>query len=61
MVGLYRALGGGWEIRKGHDAVPADIKQEMTGRTNWGSLIKETPDKQEDPAAAGPGRYLPDY
>ncbi|WP_241969566.1 TolC family protein [Legionella sainthelensi] len=41
LVSLYRALGGGWEIRGGNDVVPQQIKAEMATRTNWGSLIKE--------------------
>jgi hypothetical protein len=61
MVGLYRALGGGWELRQGHDVVPAEIKQEMTKRTSWGGLLNESPDKQDDPAKQGPGSYLPDF
>jgi outer membrane protein TolC len=39
LVGVYRALGGGWEIREGDDIVPAEIKAEMRRRTNWGSLL----------------------
>ena len=29
LVGVYRALGGGWEIREGEDIVPPEIKAEM--------------------------------
>ncbi len=36
---MYRALGGGWEIREGDDIVPAEIKAEMRRRTNWGHLL----------------------
>jgi NodT family efflux transporter outer membrane factor (OMF) lipoprotein len=39
LVGVYRALGGGWEIREGEDIVPAEIKEEMRKRTNWGGLL----------------------
>ena len=39
LVGVYRALGGGWEIREGEDIVPAEIKAEMRKRTNWGHLL----------------------
>ncbi len=41
LVSLYRALGGGWEIRGCNDVVPQQIKAEMAARTNWGSLLKE--------------------
>jgi NodT family efflux transporter outer membrane factor (OMF) lipoprotein len=39
LVGVYRALGGGWEIREGQDLVPPEIKAEMQERTNWGRLL----------------------
>jgi NodT family efflux transporter outer membrane factor (OMF) lipoprotein len=39
LVGIYRALGGGWEIRGGKDLVPPEIKMEMAKRTNWGKLL----------------------
>lgn len=41
LVALYRALGGGWQIRNGNDVVPAAIKEEMGKRTNWGTLLKQ--------------------
>ncbi|KTC80930.1 outer membrane efflux protein [Legionella cherrii] len=41
LVALYRALGGGWEIRGTHDVVPQQIKAEMAARTNWGTLLKQ--------------------
>jgi NodT family efflux transporter outer membrane factor (OMF) lipoprotein len=39
LVGMYKALGGGWEIRGGQDFVPAEIKKQMAERTNWGDLL----------------------
>lgn len=39
VAGLYRALGGGWQLRKCHDVVPEHIKQAMSKRTNWGILL----------------------
>jgi len=41
LVALYRALGGGWQIRDGNDIVPQQIKDEMAARTNWGTLLKQ--------------------
>jgi NodT family efflux transporter outer membrane factor (OMF) lipoprotein len=41
LVSLYRALGGGWEIRGTNDVVPQQIKEEMAKRTNWGTLLKQ--------------------
>ena len=39
LVGVYRAMGGGWQIREGQDFVPDSVKQTMAQRTNWGSLL----------------------
>ena len=39
LVGVYRALGGGWEVREGQDLIPPEIKAEMRQRTNWGQLL----------------------
>jgi NodT family efflux transporter outer membrane factor (OMF) lipoprotein len=39
LVAVYRALGGGWEIREGKDLVPPEIKEEMAKRTHWGKLL----------------------
>ena len=41
LVALYRALGGGWQIRNGNDIVPGHIKAKMAARTNWGCLLKQ--------------------
>lgn len=39
VVALYRALGGGWQLRNAGDVVPYAMKQQMGARTNWGSLL----------------------
>ncbi len=39
LVGIYRGLGGGWEIRKGQELVPPEIKEAMKKRTDWGQLL----------------------
>lgn len=39
LISTYRALGGGWELREGHDFIPAQTQREMTNRTNWGTLL----------------------
>nr|WP_232220400.1 TolC family protein [Legionella tunisiensis] len=41
LVALYRALGGGWQIRCGNDIVRRHIKAEMAARTDWGNLLKK--------------------
>ena len=52
LVGVYRALGGGWEIREGEDIVPAEIKEEMRKRTNWGGML--APATYNQPASREP-------
>ena len=39
LIAIYKALGGGWEIREGKDFVPEKTKEEMEKRTNWGDLL----------------------
>jgi NodT family efflux transporter outer membrane factor (OMF) lipoprotein len=43
LVALYKALGGGWQMRLGNDFVPEDIQSKMTERTDWGDIIKTSP------------------
>jgi NodT family efflux transporter outer membrane factor (OMF) lipoprotein len=40
-IAMFKALGGGWEIRKGKDFVPDKTKEEMEKRTNWGDLLNQ--------------------
>lgn len=47
LIAMYRALGGGWEIRGANDFIPASLKQEMEERTNWGNIL--SPQKTEYP------------
>jgi NodT family efflux transporter outer membrane factor (OMF) lipoprotein len=60
LVGMYKSLGGGWQMRDGQDLVPAKTHAEMADRTNWGSLLDP-----EKPAPAEtterPGWRWPDW
>ncbi|MEA3469191.1 MAG: efflux transporter outer membrane subunit [Thermodesulfobacteriota bacterium] len=38
-ISLYKALGGGWQIRLGKDFVPQEVKETMAERTDWGNLL----------------------
>jgi len=61
LVGVYRALGGGWEVREGKDLVPSEIKEEMRKRTHWGKLLapaSHNPPPSEEPK---PTIRLPDW
>jgi outer membrane protein TolC len=51
LVGVYRAMGGGWQIRDGQDFVPDSIKEAMARRTNWGKLLTPValPPPKEEP------------
>ena len=39
LIALYKALGGGWEVRLGNDFVPTEMREEMKERTDWGELL----------------------
>ncbi|MEE8606384.1 MAG: efflux transporter outer membrane subunit [Nitrospiraceae bacterium] len=39
LISAYKALGGGWELRLGHEFVPEETIEEMKKRTNWGNLL----------------------
>ncbi len=39
LASVYRALGGGWQIRAENEFVPAATAEEMRRRTNWGELL----------------------
>ncbi len=61
LVGVYRALGGGWEIREGTMLLPPAVKEEMEKRTNWGGLL--APASYNPPAGKSPESTtrLPDW
>lgn len=39
LVALYKALGGGWQIRKDKGYLPETVVAEMAYRTDWGDLL----------------------
>ena len=43
LISVYKALGGGWELRQGQPFVPDSTRIEMERRTNWGDMIQEPP------------------
>ncbi len=40
LIAVYRALGGGWELRGDRDVVSDEVKTEMARRTNWGHMLE---------------------
>jgi NodT family efflux transporter outer membrane factor (OMF) lipoprotein len=49
LASVYRALGGGWQIRADNEFVPAATAEEMRSRTNWGELLPP-PGRPQPPA-----------
>ena len=43
LIALYKALGGGWELRKDQPIIPESTQAEMQNRTNWGRLLPAPP------------------
>ena len=60
LVSLYRALGGGWEVRQGMPYIPEEIRKEMEKRTWWGREMQEDPAKITDPSKRNLLWYAPD-
>jgi NodT family efflux transporter outer membrane factor (OMF) lipoprotein len=50
-IAVYRALGGGWQIREDSYFVTAATRDQMRARTNWGELL--TPAGEPQPSAPG--------
>lgn len=53
LISVYKALGGGWQVRGDNEFVPEAIQVEMRERTDWGELmppedLQEAPDSGED-------------
>lgn len=61
-ISLYSALGGGWQIREGHDVVSDKMKKEMADRTNWGDLLNtEDHEAPTDKTEQVEQTWLPDW
>jgi NodT family efflux transporter outer membrane factor (OMF) lipoprotein len=61
LVGVYKALGGGWQIREGEDLVPQDVKETMARRTNWGDLLSPAVYMPAEPETEQPLIRRPDW
>lgn len=51
LTAVYRALGGGWQIREDGNFVDAATRDQMRARTNWGNLLP--PAGEPQPPAPG--------
>ena len=59
LIAAYRALGGGWQLREGNDFVPAETRDEMAERTNWGTLLSPELLSPKAPGLPGPDDASP--
>jgi len=50
VAAIYRALGGGWEMRAGKDFVPSETRDEMRARTDWGDVLPASGTAPQAPA-----------
>jgi NodT family efflux transporter outer membrane factor (OMF) lipoprotein len=48
VIALYKALGGGWQVRVGDEIIPAETRELMAERTNWGQLLETKADPALD-------------
>lgn len=39
LIAVYKAIGGGWQIRLGKDIIPEENLKAMENRTDWGNLL----------------------
>jgi NodT family efflux transporter outer membrane factor (OMF) lipoprotein len=49
LTAVFRALGGGWQLREGNDFVPPAIREEMRQRTDYGSVLPPLGEPQPPP------------
>ncbi len=62
LVGIYRALGGGWQIREGNDFVSEKTQEVMRERTDWGGLLDpKAVENIPPPDVAGETLRSPDW
>jgi outer membrane protein TolC len=55
LIALYKALGGGWELRQGKDFIPVKTREEMRQRTDWGKMLppEDLPEDREEQPPTG--------
>jgi len=46
LIAMYKALGGGWELREGNNFISEENRKTMEERTNWGDLLQ--PEQQPE-------------
>ena len=43
LIATYKALGGGWEVRRDMDILPPEAREEMEERIDWGDMLVTPP------------------
>ncbi|MCZ6492666.1 MAG: TolC family protein, partial [Planctomycetota bacterium] len=61
LIAMYKALGGGWELRKGKAFVPSATTEQMRKRTDWGELLERDATDVPPPAEAADKLRSPDW
>jgi len=60
LIALYKALGGGWELRQGDPVVPEPTRREMQDRTYWDGYLSKPPGPEshtsDDPSGSPPSQ-----
>jgi NodT family efflux transporter outer membrane factor (OMF) lipoprotein len=54
LIAVYKALGGGWELRRGQPVLPESTQVEMSRRTNWGNYLAKPPTTQSEQTLSQP-------
>jgi NodT family efflux transporter outer membrane factor (OMF) lipoprotein len=61
LIAMYKALGGGWQLRQGNSFVPAETTDQMRERTDWGELLQPGAADVPPPAEAAEKLRSPDW
>ncbi len=61
LIAMYKALGGGWQMREGQPFVPEKTQEVMRERTDWGKLLEPAATKVPPPEEAGSQLLWPDW
>ncbi|MCU7871987.1 MAG: efflux transporter outer membrane subunit [Candidatus Thiodiazotropha sp. (ex Lucinoma borealis)] len=60
LVAMYKALGGGWQLKHDDGVVPATTLERMRKRTDWGELLNDTGAEESEPPMKGKHFPRPD-
>ena len=59
IVGLYKALGGGWREMPIQEMLPEEMRRAMRERTDWGTLLDEPSGRSHTPESSFPNGVQP--